>query len=198
MLSAFVTLAISGCDDATSKLKQRGAEAAKATKAKIQEVEWGPLFAEFESAGLNIRELASLFASNRWDDASAWIAKVDSQSAKTVFQTVGEVLYLEEVEGVEQCKLKVDGLIKSEGISPERKRTLEIMRSYVGGKSGKKTSDIAVLIGLAYLSLNGFDYKINLPHGNKVELDTMLFLAAVAHAKRTLHQNTNAPTPLVR
>lgn len=195
MVFVVATLVISGCDDATSKLKQRGAEVAEVTKAKIQEAEWGPLLAEFESAGLNIRELATLFANNRWDEAKTWIAKVDSQPTRAVFQTVGAVLYLEEVEGVEQCLEKVDELLKNEGISPEQKKTLEIMRRYVGGKSGRKTSDIAIIIGLAYLSHNGFDYEIKLPHGNKMELDKMLFLAAMAHAKRTLHEKTNSPTP---
>lgn len=190
-------LLVSGCDDTTHKLKQSGTELAEATKAKVQEVQWGKLFAEFESAGLNIRELAGLFASNRWDEAKAWIGKVESPSTKTVFKTIGEVLYLEEMDGVEGCKSKVDELLKDKEISKERKKTLEIMRAYVDGKSGRKTSDIAIVIGLAYLSHNGFDYSINL-HGSKIELDKLLFLAAIEHARKTLHERTNQPLPSVK
>ena len=196
-LFAAGALWVSGCDDTTRKLKESGAEVAEAANAKIQEVQWGTLFAQFESAGLNIRELASLFASNRWDDAKAWIGKIDGQSTRTVFQTIGEVLYLEEVDGVEKCNAKVDALLKDKDISAERRRTLEIMRAYVGGKAGQKTSDIAIVIGLAYLSCNGFDYSINL-HGNKIEVDKLLFLAAVEHARKTLHQRTNQPLPSVK
>src|SRR5262245_27309832 len=100
MLLVAAASMLSGCDDAKRKLKESGTEVVEAGKAKMQEVQWEALFAEFESAGLKIRELAGLFASNRWDEAKVWIAKVDSESTRTVFQTVGEVLYLEEVEGV--------------------------------------------------------------------------------------------------
>jgi len=194
---AVAALTLSGCDDAKRKIKERGTEAVEVGKAKLQEVQWDALLAEFESAGLKVRELAGLFASNRWDEAKVWIAKVDSQSTRTVFQTVGEVLYLEEVEGVEACKLKVDELLKDKDLSPERKKTLEIMRGYVGGKAGSKTSDIAIILGLAYLHFNGLDYSVKI-HGNKIQLDEMLFLAAVDHAKKTLHQRTNQPATAVR
>jgi hypothetical protein len=196
-LFAVAGFLVSGCDDTAHKLKQSSAELAEATKAKVQEVQRGKLFAEFESAGLNIRELAGLFASNRWDDAKAWIGKVDSPSTRTVFQTIGEVLYLEEMNGVEGCKIKVDDFLKDKDISPERKKTLEIMRAYVDGKSGRTTSDIAVMIGLAYLSHNGFDYSVNL-HGTKIELDQLLFLAAIDHARKTLHERTNQFLPAVK
>ncbi len=197
MLLAIAALVLGGCDDAKRKIKESGADVVEAGKAKIQEVQWDAMLAEFESAGLKIRELAGLFASNRWEDAKAWIAKVDSQSTRTVFQTIGEVLYMEEMDGVEACKSKVDELLKDKELSPERKKTLEIMRGYVGGKGGSKTSDIAIIIGLAYLSHNGLDYKVSI-HGNKIQLDQMLFLAAVDHAKKTLHQRTNQPPSLVR
>ncbi|CAN5745451.1 hypothetical protein BH11VER1_BH11VER1_41290 [soil metagenome] len=177
----------SGCDDATRKLKQSGMEMAEAGKAKIQEVQWEVLFDEFESGGLNIRELAALFASKRWDEAKTWIGKIDSSGTRTVFQTIGEVLYLEEVDGVEGCKAKVEVLLKDKEISLERKKTLEIMQTYVGGKLGRKTSDIAIMIGLTYLSYNGFDYSLE-AHGTKIELDKMLFLEAVEYARGLLHK----------
>jgi hypothetical protein len=177
---------LSGCDDATTKLKQSSAELAEAGKTKIQEVKWDVLFAEFESAGLNIKELAGLYAGKHWDEAKLWIGKIDSQPTKAVFLTIGEVLYLEEIEGVEGCKTKITELLKDKDITPARKKTLEIMQTYVGGKHGAKTSDIAVMIGLVYLHYYGLDIAVN-AHGTDYQIDMMLFLAAVEHARKLLH-----------
>lgn len=185
-LCTVTALTLNGCDDATTKLKQSGAELAEVGKTKLQEVQWDVLFAEFESAGLNIKELAGLYAGKHWDEAKVWIGKLDHQPTKTVFLTIGEVLYLEEIEGVEGCKLKITELLNDKELSKERKKTLEIMQAYVGGKHGARTSDIAVMIGLVYLHYNGFDYSLT-THGGDIQVDMMLFVAAVEHARKLLH-----------
>jgi len=54
-LFAAAALLLGGCDDTTRKLKESGAEVAEAANAKLQEVQWGTLFAQFESAGCSIK-----------------------------------------------------------------------------------------------------------------------------------------------
>ncbi|MES2594707.1 MAG: hypothetical protein V4662_05205 [Verrucomicrobiota bacterium] len=187
---AAIMLAVTGCDDSKREaLKQQGAAALEQklseAKAKVQGLEWEKMFAEMEAGVGNVRELADLYAGHHWDEAKAWVAKVDSKPAQTVFSSIGEVLCMEEAEGVEGCVRRIDEMLKAPDLTPERKRTLEIMRSYVGGKYGQKTSDIVVLIGLIYVSTNGFTYGVNV-HGFNMELDQIAFMAVIEEARAAM------------
>jgi len=158
-------LGLVGCGSDSEDLKKQGKELVGRARDVAKKAEWDKIITHVESKGLAIRELAALYKDKKWDDAKTWVEDLDDESVKIGLRTVGEVLYLEETKGIEKCSNTIDKMMSEEDINPARKKTLSVMKSYVNGKGGLRTSDIVITVAVVALACNGVDMNIHSTDG---------------------------------
>jgi len=145
----------------TSGITERGKDIINSAQDTECDLEWKIIIDHVESKGLKISELSTLYIEKKWDEARIWVESIDGASTKVAFRTVGEVLFLEEIEGIDKCSIKIDVMMSKEDIDPIRKKTLEVMKVYVNGKGGMKSSEVLVTLAIVALICSGADINIH-------------------------------------
>jgi len=184
-----------GCSDEIGQARQLGAELIEIAEPLRSDLasQAAPLAGQGGSRAavdlapiktLDFPRLADLYMEKRWVEADDFVANLDDEDMKVAFGTVGDVLLLEEVEGIDGATLEIDAMLADPAIDLTRARTLEIMRSYVNGKNGAKTSDIVVTLAMIGLMCAGTDIDIHgAGAGGQLVMQTLVALAEAQDAR---------------
>lgn len=167
-----------GCSETKEKVKAEGKEiieSAKVVKDLTSSVDLAAIANYFKSQNLDLAKLSDLYKEKKWDEADQWIQSIDDEAVKTSFKTIGEVLILEEQEGVENSCKKIDLLLQDEQLNSSRKRTLTFMKSYISSKGGLKSSEIIItVVCVAIMCKGGGGGGLEIHPGTKTDQIVLL------------------------